>query len=74
MPSWNLYSKDIINKFRKSDTWKNYLTIAFDLVSSKDSYEEHVMHSKSDKITIMIYDKEMKLLKNFLNHFLIDIK
>ena len=35
--------------------------------------EEHIMHSKSDNIEFMIYDKlskKMKVSKNFLNHCL----
>ena len=48
------YLKDI-NKFKKSDTWKIQLAIAIKLVSSKDTDEERVIHSKSDNIEIMIY-------------------
>ena len=33
-----------------------------------------VMHSKSDIIEIMIYDKADEVRKNVLNHFLLDIK
>ena len=32
------------------------------------------MHSKSDNIEIVINDITNKVMKNFLNHFLIDIK
>ena len=38
-------------------------------MSSKDKYEEHVMHSRSDNIGF-----QMKSLENVLNHFLIDMK
>ena len=32
------------------------------------------MHSKSDNIEIVINDITNKVMKNFVNHFLIDIK
>ena len=32
------------------DTWKTQLTIAINFISSKDTEEEHVMHSVSDDI------------------------
>ena len=42
------YIKDIINDLKKSDTGKLQLTIVINFISSKDTGEEHVMHSKSD--------------------------
>ena len=33
------------------------LSIAINFISSKETNEESVMHSKSDNIEIMIYDK-----------------
>ena len=40
----------------KSDSWKIQLTIAINFLSSKDSYEERVMHSKNGNTEIMIND------------------
>ena len=57
------YSKDIINNLKKSDTWKIQLTIANDFISSIDSDEERVMHSKSDNIEVMINDGAGEILK-----------
>ena len=50
--------KDIIINLKKPDTWKIQLTTAINIISSKDNDEERGMHSKSDKIEIMINDKE----------------
>ena len=50
------YLKDI-NNLKKSDTCKIRLTIAINVISSKDNDEEPVMHSKSDNVEIMINDK-----------------
>ena len=44
----------IINKH---DTCKIQLTIAINLISSKDSEEEHVMHSSSDNIKFTSYSE-----------------
>ena len=43
-----LYLKDITNDLKKSDIWKIHLTIAINFITSKDTVEECVMHSKSD--------------------------
>ena len=57
-----------INNFKKSDTRKIDLIIAINYVFSKDTDEEHEMHSKGNT------NQKQKLPKNFWNHFLIDIK
>ena len=43
-------------------------------ISSKDTNEERVMHSKSDDTEVMTYDVWKKLLINFLNPFFQDVK
>ena len=55
---------------------KIQLTIAINFISSKDNDEERVMLSKNDNKEIKNgkMTKEMKLLKNVLNHFLKDTK
>ena len=50
------YSEDIIINLKKSDTWKIQLIIANKFVSSIDNDKERVIHSKSDKIEIIIND------------------
>ena len=45
----------MMNNFKKSDTWKiEIITINF--ISSIDDDEQHVIHSKSDNIEIMMND------------------
>ena len=53
--------KDIINNLKKFDTWKTQLTIAINFMSSIDSDEEGVIHSKSHNIEIIINDEAEKL-------------
>ena len=50
------YLKDIINDLKKSDAWKIQLTITINFISSKDSNEERVLHSKSYDIEIVTND------------------
>ena len=57
------YIKDIINDLKKSDTGKLQLRIVINFISSKDTGEEHVVHSKSNNIEIMISDKVIKQMK-----------
>ena len=57
------YFKDIINDLKKCDTWKIQLTVEINFMSSKDTDEECIMHSKSDNIEIMINDKADEVIK-----------
>ena len=59
--------KDIINDLKKLDAWETQLTITVNFVSSKDDNdEEGEMHSKSNKIEIMMNDKADEVLENLL--------
>ena len=55
------YFKDIINDLKKTKylTWKIQLMIAINFMSSENNDEEHVMHSRSDNIELMINDEEV---------------
>ena len=57
------YLKDIVNNLQKSDTCKIQLTIAINFSSSKNIDKERVMHSKSDNIEFMSYDKAYEFIK-----------
>ena len=57
------YMKNIMNNLKKFDTCKSQLTIAINFISSKDTDEERVMHSKSDNIEIIIHDKADEVMK-----------
>ena len=62
--------KDIINNLKKCDTWKIHSIVVVNFVSPKETNEECEMHSKSDDIEFTNYDE---VIKELLNHFLIDI-
>ena len=59
------YLKDIINNLKKSNTWKIQLAIASNYISSIDNNEKRVMHSKSDKIEIMVIDETDEVIEFF---------
>ena len=58
------FLKNIINTLKKYDTWEIQLTKAINFISSIDNYEERVMHSKRDKIEIMINEEANEVIKN----------
>ena len=68
-----LYLKDTSN-LKKSDTWKIQFTIPDDFISSIDNDEEHVIHSKSDNIEIMINDEADEVIKELLIHLKVNFK
>ena len=49
------YLRNIIIDLQNSDPWKIQLTIAINCISSKDSEEEHAMHSNSGNIKFTPY-------------------
>ena len=56
-----------INNLKKSGTWKIQLKIANNVISSIDNDEEHLMHSKSDNIEIMINDEADEVKKELFD-------
>ena len=61
------YLKDIINNLKKCHTWKIQSAIANNFISSIDNNEEHVIHSKSDNIEIMINDEADEVIKELFD-------
>ena len=60
------YLNGLIDDLKTKGECKIQLTIA---ISSKDSDETRIMHTKSDNIEIMTGNEKMKSLKNLLNLF-----
>ena len=52
-----------MSKLKKLKKQKIQLTIAINFIFSKDNDEEHVRHSKSDNIKIMINNKANEVIK-----------
>ena len=62
--------KDIINNFKKSDTWEIHLILAVNFVSCKDNNEECVIHSKSDKTENMSNHKAGEIIEELFQSLL----
>ena len=68
------YLRNIIIDLQNSDTWKNPLTIAINLISLKNAKEERLMHSRNKNIKFTLYSVSNELLMNYLSHFVQNIK
>ena len=64
----------MMEKFRKPAKWKIQSVVNVNFIWSKDNDDKQLMSSKSDYIQIMSATKQVKLLRNFFNHFLLDMK
>ena len=53
---------NIMTDLQNSDTWKFQLTIAINFISSKDTEEECVVHSKSNNIKFTSYNNAIKVV------------
>ena len=60
------YLRDIIIDLQSSDTWKVYLTVAINFMSSKDTEEERVMHSNSDNLKFTSYNDTNEVVNRLL--------
>ena len=70
--------RDVIINLQKSDTWKIQLTIAINILSSKDVDEERVKHSKTVNIAFMSFDNGNEvvnqLFESLLSRYLIGLE
>ena len=64
------YLEDVINHLQKYDIWKIQLAIAIKSISSRDINEKLVMHSKSDNIKVMAYDKADEVIQELFEPIL----
>ena len=62
--------KDIINNLKNSNAWKIQLTMAINFISFKNTDEERVMQSKSDKIECVIYDEAGEVIEDLFESLL----
>ena len=60
----------MINDLKKSDMWKIQLTIVINFISSIDSDEERMVHSKSDNIRNMVSDQADEFIEELFQSLL----
>ena len=63
------YLRNIIINLQNSDTWKTQLTIAINLIASKDTEEERVMHLSSDNIKFTSYSEVNDIMEKLFKLF-----
>ena len=64
------YLSDIINDHKTQGEWKIQLTIAINLISSKDSDETRILRSKSDYIEIMMASETDEIIEVIFEYLL----
>ena len=62
--------KGIVYNLKKSETLEIQLTIAISFVSSKDTDEERIIHSKSENIEVKINDEANEVIKELFESLL----
>ena len=63
------YLRNIIINLQNSDKWKTQLTIAINLIASKDTEEERVMHLSSDNIKFTSYSEVNDIMEKLFKLF-----
>ena len=66
--------RDIIINLQKCGTWKVQFTITINFISSKDVYDECVMHSESGNIDFMTYDNAIDIVDELFESLFRDNK
>ena len=59
--------------FNFLNPWKIQLTIVINFISSKDAEKERERHTRNENIKFTSLLMQMKLLMNYLSHFVQDI-
>ena len=60
----------MMNDHKTQGEWEIKLTIAINFLSSKDTNETHIIHSKSDIIEIMIGNETNKIIEELFDSLL----
>ena len=56
------YLRDIITDLQESARWKKLLTVALNFISSRDTEEQRVMHSKSGRVKLTPFDNASEVV------------
>ena len=65
-----ILSGNVITDYKTQREWKIYLKIVIKFISSKDSNETRIMHSKSDNIEIMVVSKTDEIIEELFESLL----
>ena len=67
---WKGHSGNTVIDYETQGEWKIQLTMAINFMSSKDSYETHIMHTKSNNIKIMLSNETDKIFREIFESLL----
>ena len=59
-----IFLQNIMIDLQKLDTWKIQLTMIINFISSKDTDEDCLMHSKVDDIEVTTYDDPKEIIED----------
>ena len=59
-----IFLQNIMIDLQKLDTWKIQLTMIINFISSKDTDEDCLMHSKVDDIEVTTYDDPKEVIED----------
>ena len=65
-----IFLQNIMIDLQKLDTWKIQLTMIINFISSKDTDEDCLMHSKVDDIEVTTYDGPKEIIDDFFESLL----
>ena len=65
-----IFLQNIMIDHQKLDTFKVQLTMAINFISSKDTDEDCLMHSKIDNIEVTTYDGPKEIIEDFFESLL----
>ena len=65
-----IFLQNIMIDLQKLDTWKIQLTMIINFISSKDTDEDCLMHSKVDDIEVTSYDGPKEIIEDFFESLL----
>ena len=67
---WRIHSGNTITEYKTQGEWKIHLTMAINLISSKDSDETRTMHTKSNNVEIMMGSETDEIIKELFKSIL----
>ena len=60
---WKFHSSNTVINYKTQGEWKIQLTMSINFISSKDSDETRIMHTKSNNMEIMMGNETDEIIK-----------
>ena len=66
---WRIHSRNKIIEHKTQSEWKIQLTMAINFISSKDSDETRTVHTKNNKVEIMMSSETNEIIEELFESF-----